>query len=86
MYSETRLKMRVPIKCPLCNREVTVNEMTVVRDKYTEVLGKWGSKIDKILEIIQGILNDQDADPASKKILIYSQWEDSLTVLGHVLT
>ena len=48
--------------------------------------GKWGSKIDKILEIIQGILNDEDADPASKKILVYSQWEDSLTVLGHVLT
>ena len=47
LYSETRIKMHMPIKCPLCNREVTVEEMTVVKDDATEMKqGKWGSKID----------------------------------------
>ena len=39
----------------------------------------------KILDIIQSILNDVNADPESKKILVYSQWEDSLFILAHVL-
>lgn len=46
---------------------------------------KWGSKMGKIVSIIQSILNDDDADPESKKILVYSQWEDSLFILAHVL-
>lgn len=46
---------------------------------------KWGSKMGKILDIIQSILNDENADPESKKILVYSQWEDSLCILAHVL-
>ena len=46
---------------------------------------KWGSKMGKILYIIQSILNDANADPESKKILVYSQWEDSLYILAHVL-
>ena len=42
---------------------------------------KWGSKLQKIVTIIHEIL---DEDP-SAKILIYSQWNDSLILLSYVL-
>ena len=44
-----------------------------------------GCKIDAIIDLIISILVNPAADPRSRKILVYSQWEDSLTVLAHAL-
>ena len=44
-----------------------------------------GCKVDAIIDLIISILVDPAADPRSRKILVYSQWEDSLTVVAHAL-
>lgn len=50
--------------------------------QVTEKVSKWGSKLGKIVSIIEEIL-DKELSP---KILVYSQWEDSLSLLSHVLS
>ena len=42
---------------------------------------KWGSKLGMIVNLLQEIINSE----ISAKILVYSQWDDSLTLLAHVL-
>ena len=42
---------------------------------------KWGSKLGIIVNLLQEIINSE----ISAKILVYSQWDDSLTLLAHVL-
>lgn len=49
--------------------------------QQTESVSKYGSKLGKIVEIIQDII-DKEGVP---KILVYSQWEDSLHLLSQIL-
>lgn len=49
--------------------------------QQTESVSKYGSKMGKIVEIIQDII-DKEGFP---KILVYSQWEDSLHLLSQIL-
>ena len=48
----------------------------------SEEISKWGTKLGKIVSIIQEIIQDN----INPKILVYSQWEDSLSLLQRILS
>lgn len=43
---------------------------------------RWGMKMGALVDLIRTILNTEGSD---RKILVYSQWEDSLVIIGSVL-
>ena len=47
-----------------------------------ENVSKWGSKLGKIIEIIRDIIQNNRIP----KILVYSQWNDTLVLLSNILT
>lgn len=43
---------------------------------------RWGMKMGALVDLIRSILKTEGQD---RKILVYSQWEDSLVIIGSVL-
>lgn len=43
---------------------------------------RWGMKMGALVDLIRTILKTEGQD---RKILVYSQWEDSLVIIGSVL-
>lgn len=48
----------------------------------SESEGKWGRKMGAIIDLIQSIIHSSEVCP---KILVYSQWQDSLSMLRVIL-
>ena len=48
----------------------------------TKEVSQWGTKLGKIVSIIQEIIENN----TNPKILVYSQWEDSLSLLHNILS
>lgn len=60
-------------------KQVTIGDASAQNSRNEN---RWGMKIGALIELIQTILKTEGED---RKILVYSQWEDSLLILGKVL-
>jgi hypothetical protein len=62
--------------------DVTDTQLTSVQSKFTEnVKGSWGSKIEHICSVL---LNELDKD-VNTKVIIFSEWNEVLTVISRAL-
>ena len=81
-------------KCPICNVSVKPSSISLISFDESEknavqarmfqgikLMKSYGTKIDSIVKNIIFILQND----SSSKILIFSQWEDVLTIIGQAL-
>ena len=69
--------------CPICREESTPSMASELRwedgsSAGSEVKGSWGTKVTSIVEEVQRL-------PAGEKCLIFSQWDDMLSLIGRAL-
>ena len=72
--------------CPLCKKEISNKDLLVINTpKHINIddplINKYGSKLGKLIQLIKEI-NKVD----SNRIIIFSQWDDMLTLIGKTLT
>jgi len=74
-------------KCPMCKADLTGKEILVTTKKSEKssvvnpLIAKYGSKLGKTISIIRTIV----AQPSSR-IIIFSQWDDMLNLIGKTLS
>jgi DNA repair protein RAD5 len=74
-------------KCPICKTDLTGKEILVTTKKSEKsnvvnpLIAKYGSKLGKTISIIRTIV----AQPSSR-IIIFSQWDDMLNLIGKTLS
>ena len=81
------LKLALSFKklCPLCKTNLNGKDIMVVNKKKDNqdtnpLIEKYGSKLGKLVSIIRHLVLRDDA-----RIIIFSQWDDMLTLLGKTL-
>jgi DNA repair protein RAD5 len=81
------LKLSLSFKkiCPLCKSNLNGKDIMVVNKKNDNqdtnpLIQKYGSKLGKLVSIIRHLVLRDDA-----RIIIFSQWDDMLTLLGKTL-
>ncbi len=75
-------------KCPLCKTDLKNTELVSIEQKekskknknLNPIIEKYGSKLGKIIILIKSIINDP-----SNRIIIFSQWDEMLTLIGRSL-
>ena len=70
--------------CPVCHRMFLVQDVTI-GDEFAHgsaLENRWGMKMGALVHLIRRIMKKEKRNT---KILVYSQWEDSLIVIGKVL-
>lgn len=74
-------------KCPMCKTDLSGKEILVMNkkveeeDKINPLIQKYGSKLGKAISIIRTLV----ALPSSR-IIIFSQWDDMLLLIGKTLS
>lgn len=74
-------------KCPMCKTDLSGKEILVTskkvitKEKVNPLIEKYGSKLGKAISIIRTLV----AQPKSR-IIIFSQWDDMLTLIGKSLS
>jgi len=75
-------------KCPMCKADLTGKEILVTSKKVEKsvtetnpLITKYGSKLGKAISIIRSLV----AQPSSR-IIIFSQWDDMLSLIGKTLS
>lgn len=88
IYCEDCLKMSYNIKpeCPLCRNDISNNKYYLIVNKKNESnmdfnIYKYGSKMAKIIEKCKEIIKDNN----SNRIIIFSQWDRLLHLIGDTL-
>lgn len=72
------------LSCPVCRHSQTFNDMhyvTVTSKSSVPVQGKYSSKVVRIVQEVQTLKNEDD----KVKIIIFSQWETNLKMIGSAL-
>jgi SNF2 family DNA or RNA helicase len=85
-YECIRLCLSNKKLCPLCKKELNLKDLIIINSKKDDnnndiLITKYGSKLGKLISIIME-LNKND----KTRIIIFSQWDDMLTLIGKTLT
>ena len=74
-------------RCPMCKADLTGKDLLVMNLKKEEnkeetnpLIKKYGSKLGKIISIIRHLVSQEES-----RIIIFSQWDDMLTLIGKTL-
>jgi E3 ubiquitin-protein ligase SHPRH len=73
------------IKCSVCRHQQLYKNVYFVTCKSAQNSIVLGNFSNKIIKIVETVLNLRSADP-NVKIIIFSQWETILGVVAHALT
>jgi non-specific serine/threonine protein kinase len=74
-------------KCPLCKTDLSGKEILVTskkvitKEKVNPLIEKYGSKLGKAISIIRTLVAQ-----SKSRIIIFSQWDDMLTLIGKSLS
>lgn len=73
-------------KCPMCKADLSGKDLLVTTKKVDKIdvnplIAKYGSKLGKTISIIRTLV----AQPSSR-IIIFSQWDDMLNLIGKTLS
>lgn len=78
--------LNIKPECPMCKHNITTNTLIDIKKKKSNVpeninplIQKYGSKLGKLIQMTRTLLA-QDA-----RIIIFSQWDDMLTLIGKSL-
>uniref|UniRef100_A0A6C0H7X6 RING-type domain-containing protein n=1 Tax=viral metagenome TaxID=1070528 RepID=A0A6C0H7X6_9ZZZZ len=67
--------------CPVCKYNLKDKEIFLVKSTITDTLiEKYGSKLGKLISLIKSLINDYNS-----KIIVFSQWDDMLTLISKTL-
>ena len=82
------IKMCISYKneCPVCKGTLSLDSIYSVNKKEPQnndsaLIEKYGSKLGKIITMIKELIQD-----SKTRIIIFSQWDDMLTLIGKTLT
>ena len=74
-------------RCPMCKTDLTGKDLLVMNLKKEEckeetnpLIQKYGSKLGKLISIIRHLVSQEET-----RIIIFSQWDDMLTLIGKTL-
>jgi SNF2 family DNA or RNA helicase len=74
-------------RCPMCKTDLTGKDLLVMNLKKEEckeetnpLIKKYGSKLGKLISIIRHLVSQEES-----RIIIFSQWDDMLTLIGKTL-
>jgi SNF2 family DNA or RNA helicase len=76
--------------CPMCKKPLEYNQIFTInkntqditkKEEPNPLIGKYGSKLGKIILMIRNIIINEDA-----RIIIFSQWDSMLSLIGKTLS
>lgn len=73
--------------CPLCKKELLLKDIMIINknndnnNENNEYINKYGSKLGKLISLIINLKNNDNT-----RIIIFSQWDDMLSLIGKTLT
>ena len=73
-------------RCPMCKADLTGKDLMVMNikvnptDAVNPLIQKYGSKLGKLISIIRHLVAQENT-----RIIIFSQWDDMLTLVGKTL-
>jgi SNF2 family DNA or RNA helicase len=76
-------------KCPMCKSDIAGKELLIVNKKQKSdvieetnpLIAKYGSKLGKTISLIRHIISQPNT-----RIIIFSQWDDMLNLIGKTLS